>query len=168
MLIILQPPVQMSVSSVRIPFLYLKWENPSGLSGQKHDSQAPFTVTTSNSCTKCVGSPSIIHDRTSDCNPVSWSWMYVNDLTTKRNFDSQATCVIDVLGLFSDMLSMGVWTTRHWQTSGWLRAWIKCLYCSLPCFLIYRFRIRIAFSPIVMCCLKVKWEYILCNYSLIS
>ena len=26
--------------------------------------------------------------------------------------------IIDVLGLFLDMLSMGVYTTRHWQTSG--------------------------------------------------
>ena len=26
--------------------------------------------------------------------------------------------VIDVLGLFFDMLSMGFYTTRHWQTSG--------------------------------------------------
>ena len=26
--------------------------------------------------------------------------------------------VIDVLGLFLDMLSMGFYTTRHWQTSG--------------------------------------------------
>ena len=28
--------------------------------------------------------------------------------------------VIDVLGLFFDMLSMGFYTTRHWQTSGQL------------------------------------------------
>ena len=26
--------------------------------------------------------------------------------------------VIDVLGLFFDVLSMGFYTTRHWQTSG--------------------------------------------------
>ena len=37
----------------------------------------------------------------------------VDDLTAERNFDSQATWVIDVLDLFHDMLSMGVCTTRH-------------------------------------------------------
>ena len=40
-----------------------------------------------------------------------------SDVTAKRTFDSQATWVIDVLGFF-DMLSMGVCTTRHRQTSG--------------------------------------------------
>ena len=44
----------------------------------------------------------------------------MDDLTTKRCFDSQATCVIDELGSFFDMLSMGVFTTKHRQTSGWL------------------------------------------------
>ena len=38
--------------------------------------------------------------------------------TTKRSFDSQGTWVIDVLGLFVGISSMGVCTTRHWQTSG--------------------------------------------------
>ena len=42
----------------------------------------------------------------------------MNDLTTKRSFDMQATCVIDVLDLFFGMLSMGVCIARHWQTSG--------------------------------------------------
>ena len=42
----------------------------------------------------------------------------MNELTTKRSFDSQAMWGIDVLGLFVDMLSMGVCTTRQWQTSG--------------------------------------------------
>ena len=41
-----------------------------------------------------------------------------DDLTTERSFDSQATWVIDVLGLFFDMLSMVVLKTRHWQMSG--------------------------------------------------
>ena len=40
------------------------------------------------------------------------------DLTNERSLDSQGKWFIDVLGLFSDMLSMGVCTTRHWQTSG--------------------------------------------------
>ena len=33
-------------------------------------------VPTFNSCTKCVGSPGIINDRTSDYHPVSWAWMH--------------------------------------------------------------------------------------------
>ena len=40
----------------------------------------------------------------------------MDDLTTERRFDSEATCVTDVLGLFG-MISMGVCTARHWQTS---------------------------------------------------
>ena len=42
----------------------------------------------------------------------------MDDLKTKRSFDSQASCVINVFGLFSDILSMGVCTTRLLQTSG--------------------------------------------------
>ena len=42
----------------------------------------------------------------------------MDDLTTDRSFDLQATWLIDVLGLFLDMLSMDVCTTRQWQTSG--------------------------------------------------
>ena len=42
----------------------------------------------------------------------------MDDLVTERSFDSQATEVIDELGLFFDMLSISVCTTRHRQTSG--------------------------------------------------
>ena len=42
----------------------------------------------------------------------------MDDLTTDRSCDSQATWVIDVLDLFLDMLPMGVCTSRHWRTSG--------------------------------------------------
>ena len=42
----------------------------------------------------------------------------MDDLTTERSFDSQATWVIDVLDLFHDMLSMNVCATRHWHTFG--------------------------------------------------
>ena len=44
----------------------------------------------------------------------------MGDLTTERSVHLQATWVIEVLDLFSDMLSMGVCTTSHWQMSGWL------------------------------------------------
>ena len=40
------------------------------------------------------------------------------DHTTERIFDSQAMQVIAFGNFFVDMLSMGVCTTRHWQTSG--------------------------------------------------
>ena len=40
-----------------------------------------------------MGSPGIIHDRT-----------LINDLTTEHSVDWEATRVIDVLGLFSDMI----------------------------------------------------------------
>ena len=58
----------------------------------------------------------------------------MNDLTTERSFDSQATCVIDAICLFFDMLSMGVCTTRHWQTSGRLVQELNVctVYISLP------------------------------------
>ena len=42
----------------------------------------------------------------------------MHDLTTECSFDTQATWVIDVLGLFIDMPSMVVCTTRHCETSG--------------------------------------------------
>ena len=34
-----------------------------------------FTVPTFNSCTKYVGSPAIVHERTPDCHPVACAWM---------------------------------------------------------------------------------------------
>ena len=43
----------------------------------------------------------------------------LDDRTTERNFNSNATWVIDELGLFLfDMFFMGFYKTRHWQTSG--------------------------------------------------
>ena len=75
------------------------------------------TVPTFNSCTEFVGTPGMVNDCRLDFTQVH-GHTYMVDLTTERNFDSQATCVIDVLGLFFDMLSMCVRTTRRWQTSG--------------------------------------------------
>ena len=45
------------------------------------------------------------------------TFLAMDDLTTESSFESQATWVNDVLGLLFDMLSMGVCTTRHLQTS---------------------------------------------------
>ena len=64
-----------------------------------------------------MGSRGIIHDRTTDCQPFPWAGIH-DDLETEGRFDSQATWVIDVLDLFFDMLSIGVCTSWHWQTSG--------------------------------------------------
>ena len=65
------------------------------------------TVQTFNSCTKCVGSPGMIHDRMSDCHPVSWSIGCMDYLTTESSFDSHNMWVIGVLGLHLGMLYMG-------------------------------------------------------------
>ena len=42
----------------------------------------------------------------------------MDDLRTEGGFDLQGMWAIHVVGLFVDMLSMGVCTTRHCQTSG--------------------------------------------------
>ena len=42
----------------------------------------------------------------------------MDNLGNERTFDSQAMWVVDVLGLFFDMLSTDVCTTRHWQMYG--------------------------------------------------
>ena len=51
----------------------------------------------------------------------------MDDLTNERSFDSQATWVIDVLGLLFDM---AVCITRHWQTSGRLMQELNV--CTVP------------------------------------
>ena len=73
------------------------------------------TMPAFNSCTKCVGSPGIIHDRTPDDPPVSWAWMTSQlNVALIRKPRGSLMCLAD----FSDMLSMGVFTTGHRQTSG--------------------------------------------------
>ena len=76
-----------------------------------------FTVLTFNSCTKCLGKPGMIHDRTPDCHGRHGR---MDGRKTERNYDSQVRWVTDMLGLLLDMLSMGICKTRHWQTSGQL------------------------------------------------
>ena len=58
----------------------------------------------------------------------------MEDLTTGGSLDLQATYtwVIDVLGLFFDMLSMGVCATRHWQTPSWLVQELNVCTVSVP------------------------------------
>ena len=50
--------------------------------------------------------------------PIATRFLGIDDLTNERSFYSQATCVIDVLGLLFYILSMGVCTNRLWQTTG--------------------------------------------------
>ena len=66
-----------------------------------------------NFCTKCV-------EYTTVCSiSTHFPWLGCkDDLVTERSFDSQATCIIDLLRLFSWHLSVAFHTTRHWQTTG--------------------------------------------------
>ena len=54
----------------------------------------------------------------------------MDDLTTERGFDSQATRVIGVLRLYFDVLSISVCTIRHWHTTG--RLVQKLNVCTVP------------------------------------
>ena len=58
------------------------------------------------------------------------SFLGMDDLTTERSFDSQATMG---LAYFFDMLSMGFCTDEHWQTADVtpIVAGVKCLYCRV-------------------------------------
>ena len=57
------------------------------------------TVLTINSCTKCEGSPGIIHDRMSNC-PHFPGHGCMDDLATKQSFDLKAMKVIGALALY--------------------------------------------------------------------
>ena len=84
--------------------------------------------------------------------PRHWS---KEDLPTERSFDSQATWVmiIDVLGLFFDMLSMVVCTTRLWQTSGRLVQYLNVCNVSILTGLVNpRHSLRVCFIKNVFVC----------------
>ena len=90
---------------------------------------APYslaTVPTFNSCTECLsnhGHNTRPHTR------LPPSFLDRDNLTTERNFDSQATLVIDVLGLFFDMF-VQPGTGKPDDLS--IGAVIKCVYCKSP------------------------------------
>ena len=92
----------------------------------------PSTVTASNFCTRCRGSPDIPY---TPARPIATAFPghgCMDDLTTERSFDSPATWAIDWLGSFHfDMLSMIVGTTRHWQTFGRLVEEVGI--CTIKC-----------------------------------
>ena len=89
----------------------------------------------------------------------------MDDSTTERRLYSQATWVIDLLGLIFDIFSMGAFTTRHWQTSGRLVQELNV--CTAVCkdyytlaFLFYRYLFSVCyiqqhFYPHI-CLLKVS------------
>ena len=54
----------------------------------------------------------------------------MDELTTERSFDSEDTWLIDVSGLFFDILSMDVCKARHGQTSG--RLVHELNVCTVP------------------------------------
>ena len=70
-----------------------------------------------------MGSPGKIHDRMPDCHGC------MDNITKERSF-SQATLVIDVFGLFINMLSMSVCTIRHRQMAGRLQRELND--CTVP------------------------------------
>ena len=93
-------------------FLIIRWYRCRSL-------QIPLeipTVPTFNSCTKYVGRPGKIHDHMPDCYLLSWAWMHEWP-TTERNFIRKLRGSLMCFSYFIEMLSIGVCTTRQWQTS---------------------------------------------------
>ena len=78
------------------------------------------TVPTFNSCTKCVGSRDIIHDRTPDCTQFSEYGCHHKSQTLQlnvaliRKLRGSLLCLV----YFVDFLYIGVCKTMHWETSG--------------------------------------------------
>ena len=71
----------------------------------------------------------IIHDRKPDCRPISQVWMH---LTTERSFESQATLVIYVLGLFFGRVIHGCLYNQALAGVRSTGVEFKCLYCTSP------------------------------------
>ena len=92
------------------------------------------TVPASNPCTKFVGSPGMIHDRTPDCHPVSWAWMQPHspELTTERSVDSSSTWVTDVLGISFCHIIHGCLFNQALADFRSTGAGIKCMYFKTP------------------------------------
>ena len=68
-----------------------------------------------------MGSLAIIHDRTPDYHQVSWA---------ERAFDSQATWVMGVIGLFFGVLSFAFSYNQALADVRSTGAGIECLYCN--------------------------------------
>ena len=73
---------------------------------------------TFNSCTKCVSSPGRIDDRTPNCHLFSWAWINGLPLQLKVALSCKLCGSSMCFSYICDIISMGVSTTRHGQTSG--------------------------------------------------
>ena len=96
------------------------WELEGGKNTSRH------TVLTFNSCTKCMGSPSIIKT----AHPKATQFPghgYVDDLITERRFDLQATQVVVLLCLFFWHVIHGCLYNQALADDRSPRAGIKCL-----------------------------------------
>ena len=75
-----EPKVSIDLSYLDIDLRYNKWTISHTIYGTLDSISIVVdykgTVRTFNSCTKCVGSPGIIHIRIPDCNPVSRALMH--------------------------------------------------------------------------------------------
>ena len=107
-----------------------------------------------NSCTNCSVSPEIIHDHTPNCHTVSW--VQVPGLTIERSLDSQVTCAIDIL-FFLTILSMGIFISTHWQTSG------RLVQESNVCMYLNRIFLRKIYLKTLHCYHNIFNSVILCT-----
>ena len=85
-------------------------------------------VLTFNSCTKCVGSPDRMHNRTPDFHPVFRVQGCMDTLITERSIDLQATWAIAWL-IFLHVI-YGCLYNQALADVRSTRARIKCLHCS--------------------------------------
>ena len=91
------------------------------------------TVPTFNFCTKCVGRPGMIHDRT----PKFPGHEFLDDFTTEQSFDSQATyvghrCIWLISHITHECLYSQALVDVRSTGAG-----VKCLYCSFVCSSMY-------------------------------
>ena len=94
-----------------------------------------------------------MHDRTPVCQQFPGHGC-TDGLTTERDFDSQATWVIAVVGLYCDMLSTGFCTTKHWQTTGRLVQELNvCTVCA-------NFRYQVCCIPCFNCRVEKSTQYV--------
>ena len=96
-----------------------------GYSNSSH--QLINTVPIFYSCTKCVGSPGIMHDRMPDCHPASWAWMTSQlNVALICKLPGSLMClayffVVHVIHrLLYNLILADVWLTG---------AVIECMYC---------------------------------------
>ena len=91
-----------------------------------HGSFSLLTLPTYNSCTRCVGSFSTIHDRSPDCHPVSSAWM-----TSQLNVALIRKPLIGLAYFFGACHpSMFVQPGNGRRPVDWCRNWMSELYST--------------------------------------